>query len=196
MRTSESTAKLSEALAIAQGVMKAPVKDKTAKAGSYSYSYADLARVFEALREPLAANGLSITQVMDSEEGKLFLLTRLLHASGEWVEGSYPIPLNLSGQQLGSALTYARRYSLSAIVGIAADDDDDGASAEREKPKGPIKTASMLAELREEATEAQRSGTLATFRADQSVKDRAGTLSPADLATFKQVIKDLAELSK
>ena len=196
MRASESTAKLAEALAKAQGVMKAPIKDKTAKAGAYSYSYADLARVFDAVRDPFAANGLAITQVMTSESDKLFLLTRLLHTSGEWIEGAYPIPANLTGQQLGSALTYARRYSLSAIAGIAADDDDDGQAAEKERPKPPAKPENVLAALKADAKKAADLGLLDDFRADPDIKARAATLSPAHLAEFKQVIKDLAEIGK
>lgn len=192
MRASDSTAKLAEALAKAQGVMKAPVKDKTAKAGSFSYSYADLARVFDAAREALSSNGLALTQTMDNEGAGPMLLTRLLHTSGEWIEGAYPIPANLSGQQLGSALTYARRYSVSAILGLAADDDDDGAGAEREKPKGPVKQENILAALTEQATSAHKAGSLEAFRSDAYVKAEAAKLSPANLEAFKKHINQLA----
>lgn len=196
MRASESTAKLTEALSKAQGVMKAPVKDKTAKAGSFSYSYADLARVFDSMREPFAQNGLAVAQTMDNEGAGPVLLTRLLHVSGEWIEGAYPIPLNLTGQQLGSALTYARRYSLSAITGLAADDDDDGASAEKERPKPPVSSPKRLTMLIDAAKEAARNGTLNAFRESADIKREAATLSPADLATLKATMKELGEIAK
>lgn len=194
MRTSESTAELTKALCKAQAIIKAPIKDKTAKTQTYSYDYADLASVIDAIREPLAANGLAITQAMDSEEGKQVLLTRLLHASGEWIEGAYPIPANLSGQQLGSALTYARRYSISGIVGIAAEDDDDGAVAEKTKP-APVTPASRLASLIEMARTAASNGRLEAFRADEDIRKEAAKLSPAQLSEFKSLIISLTEVA-
>ena len=58
----------------------------------------------------------------------MFLETTLLHTSGQWIKSEYPL-LQGTAQQTGSSLTYARRYSLSSIAGIAADEDDDGTSA-------------------------------------------------------------------
>src|SRR5690349_8719611 len=84
--------------------------------------YADLAAVLDAIRKPLVDNGLSVTQTTEIRENGFVLVTTLRHASGQWIASEYPLPLGAKPQELGSALTYARRYSLSAIACIAADD--------------------------------------------------------------------------
>lgn len=136
---SEHINDLSAALAKAQGAMKTASFNRTNP--HFKSKYADLASVLEAIREPLASNGLSITQTTQLRDAGLVLVTALRHASGQWIESEYPLPATVRPQELGSALTYARRYSLSAITCIAADDDDDGNAAEaaatRGKPKPP-----------------------------------------------------------
>jgi hypothetical protein len=124
---SEQTADLSAALAKAQGAMKAATFNKTNP--HFKNKYADLAAVIDAIRKPLADNGLSYTQTTEIREGGLALVTTLRHATGQWVASEYPLPMAAKPQELGSALTYARRYSLSAIACIAADDDDDAEGA-------------------------------------------------------------------
>ena len=195
MRTSETVGKLAGALAKAQGSITPPIKSKTANVGSYKYSYADLAEIIEALRHPLADNGLATVQSIDNDEKGSILVTRLLHESGEWVEASYRLP-QATGQQFGSALTYARRYSLSAIVGIAAEDDDDGAIAEKKSRAVPVSSSGLLKMLTDNAKSAAAAGMLDAFRADSEVKQSAMKLGADDLAAFKQVIKDLAEIGK
>lgn len=134
--------KLASALAKAQKALKSPTKghkvDYKDKSGrDIKYSYADLADCIEALKEPLADNGLSYVQVLGFKEyGKdLFygLTTILMHESGEWVESFHPLPMpgSTKPQEFGSALTYARRYSVSAISGMASEEDDDGALASK-----------------------------------------------------------------
>lgn len=103
--------------------------------------YADLASCFDAVRKPLGANGLVITQTTEMRDNSFVLVTTLAHASGQWLKSEYPLPTAGRPQELGSALTYARRYSLSAITGIAADEydddkgdgDDDAEGAEAQK---------------------------------------------------------------
>jgi hypothetical protein len=94
---------------------------------SYSSRYSTLAACLDACRNQLAENGLAIIQTIrtDNEE-KMYLCTRLVHGmSGEWIESDYPIICALDNPQaVGSAITYARRYSLCAIIGIASEDDD------------------------------------------------------------------------
>jgi hypothetical protein len=92
--------------------------------------YADLASVWRACRKQLAKNGLAVVQVITDRT----LITRLTHKSGQWIEGDIRIALDSTSgrtevQSFGSALTYLRRYALSAMVGVAPDDDDDGNSA-------------------------------------------------------------------
>jgi hypothetical protein len=124
---SEQTADLAAAMAKAQGQMKAATFNKTNP--HFKNKYADLAAVIEAIRKPFADNGLSYTQIMQIREGGLALVTTLRHATGQWVASEYPLPMAAKPQELGSALTYARRYSLSAIACIAADYDDDAEGA-------------------------------------------------------------------
>lgn len=129
MRSSEQTSELVAALVKAQAAIKPPVKDRHVQAGSRRYSYADLATVIESVREPLGKSGLAVTQATDLDGDTLRLVTRLAHISGQFLEAVYPLPRGASPQELGSALTYARRYSICAILGIAAEDDDDGEAA-------------------------------------------------------------------
>ena len=124
---SENTADLAAALAKAQAGMQAAKFDKTNP--HFKNKYASLAAVIDAIRKPLADNGLSYTQATEIREGGFVLVTTLRHASGQWIASEYPLPMAAKPQELGSALTYARRYSLSAIACIAADEDDDAEGA-------------------------------------------------------------------
>lgn len=126
---SEATNELAGALAKAQGTMKAATFNKINP--HFKNRYADLAAVVDAIRKPLADNGLSYTQTTEVREGGFVLVTTLRHSSGQWVASEYPLPVGAKPQELGSALTYARRYSLSALACIAADDDDDAEAAEK-----------------------------------------------------------------
>ena len=77
------------------------------------------------------ANGLAVVQTTTVDDGKLWLYTTLMHESGQYIRSVYPVIAlqNVSPQIMGSALTYAKRYSFSALVGIAGDEDDDGVLA-------------------------------------------------------------------
>jgi hypothetical protein len=127
---SEQIDLLAAALVKAQAAMKPASMNKINP--HFKSKYADLASIIETLRKPLTENGLSFTQTTESglEVSPLGLVTTLLHTSGQWLRAEYPLPANATPQQMGSALTYARRYSLSAITGTAADEDDDGDKAE------------------------------------------------------------------
>ena len=127
---------LPEALAAFQADLPTVGKGKTAKVdtkggGSYSYDYADLADVSAAVHPKLAEHGLSFASMPTFDDGGRFVLAyRLLHVSGESLDGAYPLP-NATPQQVGSAITYARRYCLCAVTGVAPDEDDDGQAAEQ-----------------------------------------------------------------
>ncbi len=127
MTEPEYVSGLAVALAKAQGVMKSAILNKVNP--HFRSRYADLASVLDAIRQPLSDNGLAITQTVHKEEGGLILRTTLHHTSGEAVDSEYPLPWPAKPQELGSALTYARRYSISAMVCIAADEDDDANAA-------------------------------------------------------------------
>jgi hypothetical protein len=120
---------LARALAKAQAVMEGASKDKTNPA--FKSRYADLASVWDACRGPLTSNGLAVVQLVTAaDKASVTVETRLLHESGESVSSVLTMPVDKpSAQGVGSAITYARRYALSALVGVAPDDDDDGNAA-------------------------------------------------------------------
>lgn len=124
---------LAAALSRAQGEIRNAVKDSANP--FFKSRYADLASVWEACRAPLCKHGLSVVQTTDVlDSGGVVLITTLLHSSGQYVQGRYPVqPVKNDPQALGSAVTYARRYALQAIVGIAPDDDDGEAAMAREQ---------------------------------------------------------------
>jgi len=129
MNKSESIAGLAAALAKAQGQMKGAVKDSANP--FFKSKYADLASVVEAIRAAFSANGLSYIQTVEpSDKDEVRVETTLLHASGEWIScGVLALPVSKhDAQGYGSALTYARRYSLSAAVSIAPEEDDGNAA--------------------------------------------------------------------
>jgi hypothetical protein len=135
---SEEIGEIAKALAAAQAKFEAVGKDKTAKITgdkAYSYTYADLASILAAVRKPLSESGLAVVQVITWGEGHSWLVTRLLHSSGQSIESTYPLREYGRPQEMGSALTYARRYSLTALLGIAAEEDDDGQAAQQGNPR-------------------------------------------------------------
>jgi hypothetical protein len=119
---------LATAMAKAQAEIKAALKDS--KNPHFKSSYADLTSVWDACRTALTKNGLSVLQVTDFDANDVWLVTTLLHASGESISGRYPLrPQQQTPQGYGSSLTYARRYCLASIVGVVSDEDDDGNAA-------------------------------------------------------------------
>lgn len=133
---SESIAKLAEALSKAQGKIKGAAKD-TANP-FFKSKYADLASVWDACRDQLSAHGLSVIQTTEDGLEYVTIITTLSHSSGEWIRGRLTMkPVKNDPQGVGSAITYARRYALAAIVGVAPEDDDGEAASGR--PQRTIK---------------------------------------------------------
>ena len=132
MNKSESIKNLAIALTKFQGEIKNPANSKVVGAGSFSYKYAPLDEVLNLVRPILSKHGLSIVQAPIMADGMVGVTTTLLHESGEWIEFE-PILLKMdknTAQGAGSAITYARRYSISAVLGISSEDDDDANSIE------------------------------------------------------------------
>ena len=96
--------------------------------------YADLADMSKAILPALAAQGLAFVSAPTMTENGFVLAYSLLHGSGERIDGQYPLNASMNDQQKGSAITYARRYALGAVTGVAADEDDDGNAASQQKP--------------------------------------------------------------
>lgn len=134
MRTSEKIDQIALALLNFQQATEPPKKNSTADTGKFKYDYADLCSLFAHCKAAMIANGLVFTSVG--------LTSRLMHVSGQWIEGDFPCELNgLSAQQIGSAFTYGRRYSFQGLLGINAEDDDDGAAATKPASQGAAKPA-------------------------------------------------------
>lgn len=133
MIKSENINELLAALSKAQGEMKGAVKDSANP--FFKNSYAGLESVWDACREALSKNNLAVLQTTGpGEKGEVVLYTTLGHSSGQYMSSAYPInPVKQDPQGIGSAITYARRYALAAIVGVHQTDDDGNAASGRQK---------------------------------------------------------------
>jgi hypothetical protein len=129
IRRSQSMAALAAGLAKAQGEIEGASKDKTNP--HFKSSYADLASVWDACREPLSKNGLAVMQPSFADGPRVTVTTILVHSSGEFIE----VDLTMTAAQntpqgIGSCITYARRYALASLVGVAPEDDDGNAASQ------------------------------------------------------------------
>lgn len=140
MRTSEQLDKIAAALLAFQKEVEPPTKTK--ENPYFKSMYADLCSLFAHCKPLMQKNGLLFTSVG--------LTSRLMHSSGQWIEGDFTCEMHgLSAQQVGSAMTYGRRYNFQGLLGINAEEDDDGASASKPtnqpakkpitSPGGPLK---------------------------------------------------------
>jgi ERF superfamily len=128
MEKSPEIDKLAEALAKAQGAIKGAAKSSTNP--HFGKRYADLASVWESCRKPLTDNGLSVVQTVAYVDGRVEVTTLLLHTTGQWISGTMGVPVDKpDAQRVGSSTTYARRFSLAAMVGVAPEDEDDDGEA-------------------------------------------------------------------
>jgi hypothetical protein len=123
--TTRSTGKLAEALAKAQKNFKTVLKDKTAKGEKFSYKYADLSSVLEMVVPCLAEQGIAFTQPLRREGDKTYVVTRIQLGDEFLEDAGLPIPSQVRPQELGTFLSYYRRYGVSTFLGIAADEDTD-----------------------------------------------------------------------
>jgi hypothetical protein len=136
-RSSETIGAIASALAKAQGVLSNPEKSLTAtirspfpREGDRTFRYASLASGLDIVRKTLGQNEIAMVQTtaIDHATGQLQLTTLLAHASGEWISSDWPVcavSQVAAPHRMGAALTYARRYTLFALVGIAGEDDLD-----------------------------------------------------------------------
>lgn len=140
MRHSEQIDQIAQALSQAQKAIKGAKKDSSNP--HYKSRYADLASVWDACRDALTAQGLAVVQSAGSVDGQLRVSTMLVHTSGQWFSDDLLVPVRDTGPQaVGSAITYGRRYSLAAFVGVAPEDDDAESAEARSKPveDAPVK---------------------------------------------------------
>ncbi len=132
MNKSENIGDLAAALCKAQTKMKSAVKDKANP--FFKSSYADLSSVWDACKAELASNGLAISQHPTTDDkGNIIVETVLIHSSGQWMSSALAMkPTKADPQAYGSAITYARRYALAAVVGVVTDDDDGNEASDRQ----------------------------------------------------------------
>lgn len=155
---------LAGALAKAQGQIQGAVKDS--ENPFFKSRYADLASVWDACRKPLSDNALAVIQLAKANDDGVTVTTILAHQSGEWIAEALTLPLkDQTPQAVGSALTYGRRYGLSAMVGIAPEDDDAEAATQ------PIRSNN--------AAQAQRTATASSYASDAQGKRLAAIAKSA-----------------
>jgi len=139
-------------LAKAQGAFPEIERNRTVKVtprsggAGYSFKYATFSNILTAVRKPLSDNGLAFTQIISHDSvGGFYVLTTTLHHGNQYLSSKVPlIAEGGSNQQFGSALTYMKRYAFASMLGISADEDDDGNAADgneivasQEKVKAP-----------------------------------------------------------
>lgn len=162
MQHSETFAAVAAALAKAQGAFPTIPRDRTVtvaikdrqtgqRKGEYTFRYAPLETILEKIRKPLAENGLALVQAIEAEDsgdGRVVevMRTTLLHESGEWLACDVPMFVGTGdnkSQAYSSGMTYARRYGVTTLLVLAADEDDDGNGGDQERerpdyePQGP-----------------------------------------------------------
>lgn len=137
MKKSDLINELATALAKAQSEMKHAIKD--AKNPFFKSDYATLSSISEACLPFLNKHGIAVTQTTEVyETAGVLLVTTMMHVSGQWISSSYPVhPVKNDPQSLGSALSYARRYSLAGIAGVVVGDDDAESAMDRNTPEKP-----------------------------------------------------------
>ena len=201
---SEKVELLVKALIKAKGSFGVVLKSKTNP--FFSSKYADLADIEDAVRASLDSNGLLVVQTTEVVGTATVLVTTLYHESGQFVSGQYPLnPVKNDPQGLGSATTYARRYALSALLGVVADADDDGnaashkpnESAKQSAPSRPQAGTGDSAEIHKKVfvpaglskKDGEKNGKSWTM---YSIKDPEG----AYYTTFDEAINELAHEAK
>lgn len=137
MNKSQSIKELATALGKAQSEMPFAKMDSTNP--FFKSKYADLGSVIATAKPVLARNNLSISQNIEGANGMVGVTTIIMHSSGEWLESSVFLPIKEGGKSLaqdaGSTITYLRRYTYAAILGMYADEDTDGEKANGHKPE-------------------------------------------------------------
>lgn len=200
---------LAAALAQLQAQLPDVRKGETAKVksdkGSYTYTYANLADCSRAIMPKLANLGLSFSAKPTIIDGRFTLAYVLRHVSGESDAGDYPLPdpNRSTPQQVGSAITYARRYALCAITGLSPDDDDDDGKAaqdahkkaeerEREEEQHRAEAQEYLADFVRRISEARTSVEIAALEADGKRRTQGGLITSEDAKALVKLLNERA----
>lgn len=138
MNKTEQINELALALSKAQLMIKGAIEDSNNP--HFKSSYASLKAYIDSAKEALSKNGLAVTQLIHDSQfenyNSISVETVLMHSSGQWISSTFSMPVTkLDAQGVGSAITYARRYSFASVIGIAPMEDDDGNEAVKSAPK-------------------------------------------------------------
>lgn len=194
---------LTAAIAAVQADLPVVGKDHKATVksdkGSYTYKYANLAQVSAAILPLLSKHGLAwTTRPTLDDAGRFVLKYELEHTSGASKDGSYPLPTTTRPQEMGSAITYARRYALCAVTGLAPEEDDDNASAAERSAVLREERELSVRVLKESVwAEAQRRGWIAEDKsydelsADFTTWNQGGVIEDADEETLQKYLNHL-----
>ncbi len=207
MKQSETIGEVSLALSLLQAEVTNP--SNTASNPFYKSKYAPLPEVLNTVRPILGKLGLAVIQNPYTEGDSLFITTRIIHKSGEWIETD-PLQMKMeknTPQGAGSAITYGRRYSLSAVLGISSEEDNDGNEQEVKKKKtneleenieeeiSAIK--GLVAELAKSGVQKEVIGsTIKSVFTDAKGKPSANYNAIKDAKTAKSVLTALTKLKK
>lgn len=165
---------LAAALVAFQAELPSVGKDKTANMGTYSYKYADLGSLTSAVFPLLSKHGIAFITGGRATENGYELIATLIHESGDQISTTLPI-YGRQPQEIGSAVTYARRYLLSAMTGVVTEDDDDGKRAVK-ADRTPAKDWDTICDTAESLTDVDELKTMWTneqvSKAPKYVQDR------------------------
>lgn len=140
---SEKIEEVVKALIAAQKNIGTLTKNKQVKGKGFSWEYADLAAVIEAIKEPLNENNVLLTQAVNvNGEGVAIVETQLIHESGQWIGSRTPVFCNRpnDAQAFGTGVSYAKRYALMALLGLPTEDDNGEAASKKKKATVPKPT--------------------------------------------------------
>lgn len=189
MRTSETTAELIKAMIEAAPEISSIGKSKQA----YGYKYATLDSLIDMLRAVLPKHGLWFIQMPTRTGDKSALSTMVIHSSGEWIEDTIEMTdTELQGkandtQKIGASITYYRRYALSAIFGVSADEDVDGNVNNIQRPAAKPQTQARPAEAKPQAQ--QKKDPTPYLEADFKKRIESGETEESVLKNYADILK-------
>jgi hypothetical protein len=189
MNMSDDIAELATALSKAQGEILDAAK--AAENPYFKSKYADLAAVRGVIREPMAKHGLSLVQLPKTVDGGVMVETMLLHSSGQYIKSALFMPAAKSDAHgIGSAITYARRYSIMSILSLATEDDDGNAAVDSVKHQ-PAKPAPASDAVLAAGAKAAIKGNAALTAWWNSLSESVRKTLPAqELANLKKIAAD------
>lgn len=185
---SEQINELIKALCLAQAELEPAIKDSVNP--FFKSNYADLSSVWSVCRKVLSKNNLAVIQTIDTQNNILSVITMLAHSSGQWVTGNISSSIEkLNPQQIGSMISYFRRYGLASMVGVVQEDDD----AEQTKKEG-IRDNRKTENTASNPTFGKSNSNSRQFETKPTVKPNGNELSTGSSVTPKNINPDIDQL--